>query len=366
MFSVIIPLFNKSAYIERCLQSVYNQTYKNYEVIVINDGSTDNGPDKVKRMINGHSVVINEQLIVGLPERIKSQKNEQLKGKTGEREVIGNKDTTRNIDIRLINQRNLGVSATRNVGVSEARFDYLAFLDADDWWETNYLEEMKKLISEYSEKGIYACSYYIVKNGKKRIANIGIGSDFIKGEIDYFKVYGKTLCMPVWTGATIVNRRIFNLFNGFKPQITLGEDFDLWVRIALQYPVVLLNKPLSNYNQDVVYTNRAVGKLHNPINHILWNLNYLESEEKCKPELKNLIDRLRIYGLIPYYMSKAYRSKAITELQKVDWSHYNSSHLVLKYKIPLPVIKIYYTLKKIGSFSKQFLLRHVYQLSVKH
>ena len=104
MFSIIIPLYNKAAYIQKAIQSILAQTFKQYEIIIVNDGSTDNSLDVV------------------------------------------NTCPLSTVDYQLIDQPNKGVSTTRNNAIKLAKYEYIAFLDADDWWEPTYLEEMKKLI----------------------------------------------------------------------------------------------------------------------------------------------------------------------------------------------------------------------------
>ena len=199
MFSVIIPLYNKASYIEKAIRSVAAQTCRDFELIVIDDGSKDGGFEIAKKLLAALTP------------------------------PLGGWGATC--------QKNQGVSVTRNNGVKLAKYDYIAFLDADDWWATTYLEEMKNLIVQYPEAGIYGSSYYKVKNGKHIQANIGVGEGFQQGLINYFQVYAKTLWMPLWTGATVIKKNIFHENNGFKPTLKLGEDFDLWVRVALKYPV---------------------------------------------------------------------------------------------------------------------------------
>ena len=128
-FSVIIPLYNKAPYVRKALESVCAQTYRDYELIVINDGSTDNS-----------TIVADEYL----------------------KAIDG-------IDYKIINQTNAGVSAARNNGVAQAHADYLAFLDADDWWEPTYLERMAQLIEDYPDAGLYACNYVYYKPGNEYV-----------------------------------------------------------------------------------------------------------------------------------------------------------------------------------------------------
>ena len=324
MFSVIIPIYNKFRHFEKCLISVFNQTFRGFELIIVNDGSTDGSLEILKEIC--HLKFAN------------NEKNHQF--------YYGN------IHVKLVNQENMGVSLARNIGVNKASFDFLAFLDADDWWESTYLEEMKNLLLDYPGAGIYGSNYYLVKNGKKKIANIGVETSFKKGVINYCRIYANTLTMPIWTGATIIPKRIFEFENGFNPILKLGEDFDLWIRVALKYPVVFQNKPLANYNQDVELTNRAVGYLYNPKNHMIWNLEYLAHQETINPDFKHLIDKLRVYILFPYYINNQYHEMAARELKKVNWYNQQLSHKI-KYAFPVLLLKLWHGLMKAGSRLKQ-------------
>ena len=281
MFSIIIPLYNKAVYIEKALQSVFNQTFEKFEVIVVDDGSTDNSLQVCR-------------------------------------------DVARNVstEVRIIEQQNSGVSTARNNGVKIAKYDYIAFLDADDWWKPTFLEEMKMLITEFSEGALYASSYFKVKGDKNISAQIGVPDGFIKGYFDYCKAYVASLWMPVWTGTVILRKDVFNEMQGFKPQLKLGEDFDLWVRVALKYKVVLLNKPLAYYNQDVESQYRGVirDKIYEPATHFIFNLDYLQSEEIENQDLKQLLDNLRVYTLLRYYVQNRYTKELKKEIQKVDFS----------------------------------------------
>jgi glycosyltransferase involved in cell wall biosynthesis len=125
MFSIIIPLYNKALYIAKAIQSVAAQTYQEFELIVIDDGSKDESLEKLR--------VTSYELRENNPDFFAK--------------------------IIIIEQQNQGVSITRNNGVKLAKYDYIAFLDADDWWEPTFFEEMKALIEEFPEGGIYGSSY---------------------------------------------------------------------------------------------------------------------------------------------------------------------------------------------------------------
>ena len=304
MFSIIIPLYNKAAYIEKAIWSVLNQSIKDFELIIVDDGSTDDGMDIVVALISSIDFEVNS------------------------------------IGIRILSQENRGVSAARNLGVRNCKNSYIAFLDADDWWEPSFLREMRQLIIEYPEAGIYGSSYFKYKNGQGLPASIGVRNGFEKGLINYCQVYTKGLYMPLWTGATIIRKSVFEVEDGFKPQLIVGEDFDLWLRIALNHPVALLNKPLAYYNQDVEQAQRAVvfNKLYKPENHFIFNLEYLSSEERTNPDLKALLDMLRVYTLERYRLQNAYPKEYKREIDKVDFSR---QPLMTKVKYILPRILLW-------------------------
>lgn len=316
-FSVVVPLYNKEQYVSKALMSVLSQTFRDFELIVVNDGSTDNSLSVARHVLEGS-------------------------------------------EARIIDQQNVGVSTARNNGVAASIGEYICFLDADDWWEPDFLERMKSLVLEYPEAGIYGCGYYLVKNGKRRVAPIGVPSGFEKGIINYCQVYSTTLCMPLSSISVAIPRPVFNSFDGFKAFLKFGEDFDLWIRIALKHPVVFLNKPLANYNQDVDVASRGTRHLQKPECNILWNWDYLENEEKTNPFLKQLVDNMRVYGLMPYYLSKEYSSAAREQLNKVDWSRQNLKTKRL-YECPIWFLRLRSIYFEIGSKVKQFLLRMISQ-----
>jgi glycosyltransferase involved in cell wall biosynthesis len=319
MFSIVIPLYNKANYIERCLLSVFAQSYNYFEVIIINDGSSDDGPYKVTNFIQSL--------------------NAEQKSK-----------------IIFKQQKNLGVSTARNNGVKIAKRNYIAFLDADDWWEPTFLEEMKSLIDSFPAAGIYGSNYFLIKNKFKQIATVGVESNFSRGLINYCQVYAKTHCMPLWTGATIIRKAIYESENGFKSLLRLGEDFDLWVRVALKYPVCFLNKPLSNYNQDVDHPNRAIGKKYDIKTNYLWNLEYLSEQERTNIDLKNVLDYIRVTSVFNYYLDNNFRPEAMKILDKVDWSLQPKSVYRKFYKTPVWLVKYQNTILRIGSKLKHCLL----------
>lgn len=311
-FSVVIPLFNKAPYVKKALESVFNQTFRDFELIVVDDGSTDNSFSIVREVIEGAGV-----------------------------------------DHQLIRQDNAGVSTARNNGVTASCGEYICFLDADDWWAPNFLERMDWLIKAYPDAGIYGVNYYIVSRGKQRIA-LHIPST---GYINYCDCYRK-LQMPLTSISIAIPKDVFRTMGGFKPHLKLGEDFDLWIRIALSRKVAYLDEPLAYYFQDSNPVWRGTGHLTAPEAHMLWNLGYLESEEKSNPDYKRLVDELRIRGLLSYYLSDKYREPARKELAKVNWKKQPIA-VCLRYKCPVSFLKFWRNLKIRGSRIKQRIIKHI-------
>lgn len=123
-FSIIIPLYNKEKYIQRAVDSVLNQTYQNFELIIVDDGSTDGSLSAIKNY-------------------------------------------TGNPKIRIISQNNKGACSARNTGINSAMYKYIIFLDADDAWMENFLKEICNLINQYPDCGIYATSFQRILSSKK-------------------------------------------------------------------------------------------------------------------------------------------------------------------------------------------------------
>jgi len=205
-FTVIIPLYNKEPYIKRALETVLNQTYDNFEIIIIDDGSTDEGV-----------------------------------------RIVSSIQDTR---IKVFSQINSGVSAARNRGALLAKNQYLAFLDADDTWEPNFLQEISNLIDEFPYAGIYATNNkFIYPSGKVMLESF---SDLFNGNNigiieDYFGLFAKIQKSPFSNSNLCIPKKIYDEFGGYKEGVKLTEDSDLWCRIALKYDVAFSVKPLANY-----------------------------------------------------------------------------------------------------------------------
>ena len=374
-FSVIIPLYNKAPYIRKALESVFAQTYTDYELIIVDDGSTDGSADIAEAILQEAIGTKNSEADLSSPPRLIASS-----------------------PYRLLKQKNAGVSAARNNGFSVSSAEYIAFLDADDWWAPTYLERIAQLINDYPDAGLYACNYVYYKPGKTHVA-----LNIPTGYINYPKAYYESNAMPVWTGAAMMPRKVFEEMGGFSLGIKLGEDFLLWSKIALRYPVAFLNEPLAYYNNDVPATLRATRNLHAPEHHMLFRLELaFGNEEECKVESvkckgtknevkddrlkvkgkkngeaeipastlytlhltptkddwKLLLDKLRINGLLEYWISKEYHNQATEELQKVDWSQQPNSMKRI-YKTPIWLLKLKRMVMQVGSWCKQRIIKAI-------
>ncbi|MCQ2344351.1 MAG: glycosyltransferase family 2 protein [Paludibacteraceae bacterium] len=307
IISVIIPLYNKIRFVEQTLQSIFAQTYQDYEIIIINDGSTDGSAELVERLIDGHH------------------------------------------NCKLIHQANAGVGVARNNGVNASNGEYLCFLDADDWWEPTFIEEMASFSNEYPDAGLWACNYIYYKPGKTHI-----GVKHPTGYINYPKCYFKNEGMPVWTGAVMMQRKVFDEMGGFPVDIKLGEDFLLWSKIAHHYKIAFLDKALSYYNNDIQPSLRATRNLHSPYNNMLWHVDDLITDN----DWRLLIDKLRVNGLLEYWLSKEYHNIAKIELDKVDWSKQQKCIIKL-YNSPIWFLKAKGYVMKLGSTTKHLIIRFI-------
>lgn len=205
--SVIMPLYNKEPYIARALRSVLSQTVSPGEIIVVNDGSTDGSEDVVKQ--------------------------------TGGRIV-------------LINQSNSGVSSARNRGVKEAHGDLIAFLDADDEWKPSFLETVTSLAEAYPRCGAYTTNYEIVLGKKTRLPLFkGLPPFPWAGLIDRYFFVAASGEPPITASSCCVPKDVFVEMGGFREGKRMGEDVDLWGRIALRYPLAFSSVVGASYHHDV-------------------------------------------------------------------------------------------------------------------
>ena len=285
MISVVIPLYNKAQSIEATLQSVFSQTYTDYEVIVVDDGSTDN------------SLQVAENLVRGL--HISKCK----------------------LKIRIIKQQNAGVSAARNTGIREAKGKYVAFLDADDYWEPDFLAEMAKLIADYPGRSIYGLGCAQVQKGE----NVSRQGDYYRGistwSYDTMAFTGSSAC---------VDRDDAIAVGLFDTRMTHGEDLDMWWRLMLMHGGASDKRPYAYYIQDA--ENRAMHRIAPLEKHIPYYTEKYAEARAQNAEFRQFFDTEMIYRLYPYMFDRRYRKDAQRIAKLFDYSQLKwTMHFRMKY-----------------------------------
>lgn len=199
-FSVVIPLYNKAHTIVSTMATVINQIYKNFEVIIVDDGSTDNGVQLIR-------------------EHFKDPR------------------------IRIIHQENAGVSAARNRGIDEARGEWVAFLDGDDEWHPEYLSIMRCAIEKFPQ-AVMISSAGLIHNADGRLS-YRIANKYMNRIImvDYFE----NPSVFSHTSSTVVNRKIANQTNLFPKGMKCLEDFAFFYQMAMLGNFVYVGLPISKY-----------------------------------------------------------------------------------------------------------------------
>ena len=205
MISVVIPLYNKEHQILKTLESVLRQSYTDYEIVIVNDGSTDQSVEKIKELTDPR--------------------------------------------IRMIHQNNAGVSAARNRGIKESRGEYIAFLDADDEWKSNYLSSIADLINRHHDCDVFTVAYEFKDeygNTKPSVIRCkNLNNENCLSE-NYFHI-ASISDAPLWTSAVVASKSSLIECGGFPEGVTSGEDLITWAKLASGYKIARLNETLAVY-----------------------------------------------------------------------------------------------------------------------
>ena len=281
-FSIVIPLYNKEHYIVNTIQSVLEQSFQDFEIIVVNDGSTDTSLNSLNAFNDSR--------------------------------------------IQIFTIKNQGVSYARNYGIEKAKANYIAFLDADDLWLNNHLEQLKKLTEDFPNCGLYANAYV------KKIGEITLESDYIdipkswNGIVkDYFK--SSQFSCIAWTSAVMVPKKILEEFNNFDEKITLGagEDINLWIKIALQHQIAFNNNVTAIYN---LHADNRISNSNTNLRQFL-DLDVYEEAAKSNASLKKYLDLNRFSIALQY--------KLVDNKKQMDFylKHLDKSNLNAKQRFIL-------------------------------
>ena len=203
-FSVIIPLFNKEKYIENALKSILNQTFLDYEIIIVNDCSTDESITKIEAHLSDKIQLIHHQ-------------------------------------------KNKGLSATRNTGIVNAKANYVTYLDADDLWKPTFLETIHRMICNFPEAKIFGTNYEEVY-GEKIIKPVNgsenLAPDF-EGIIDFFSI---NLKQGIYNhGSVCFHKSVFEKVGYYDEQIRFSQDIDFNIRANYYFKLAYSNTNQMSY-----------------------------------------------------------------------------------------------------------------------
>lgn len=283
--SVIIPLFNKAPFIERALRSVAAQTFADFEIIVVDDGSTDGGLTIVEQFTDSR--------------------------------------------LRIVGQENAGPGAARNRGLREARGEFVAFLDADDEWLPEYLAESLKRFDEYGEQvGAVSSGYvdHVSGSSKEKLwrrRGIRDGIAQVTPHTDPWRVVSKLAYMSPCT--TVARTSIVRKWSGFydREKCLFAEDAVLWLKVLLNEKVAFELTPRVIFHTEASSLSRNLNKMR-PIEPFL--IDPSEIEAACPETLRPLLRRFLairaaktacVFGYWGHWREAASLMKRFTK--PVDW-----------------------------------------------
>jgi glycosyltransferase involved in cell wall biosynthesis len=246
-FSIVIPVYNKEKFVAKTIESVLNQTFTDYEIIIVNDGSTDQSEAKISTFNDNR--------------------------------------------IKYYSKKNEGVALARNFGIEKATADYICFLDADDYWYPTFLETMQRYSSELPEQKVFAAAIEIETKNKTISAHYSIPSTSDFEIVNFFDASQKECAL--WTSSVCIHKSVFEKIGDFDTNIKHGEDTELWIRIGLQFTIVFIRKILSRY----VYDEKSISRNSNYYFE-QYTFDKYAVEEKKNPALKKYMDLNRFSAVI--------------------------------------------------------------------
>lgn len=205
MFSIVMPYYKNAHIVKRSVDSIIAQTVKDFELLIVDDGSEDNIDD-----------------------------------------IISEYGDSR---ITVLHKKNGGVSSTRNFGISNAKGEYVCFLDSDDAWCEDHLEELSSMIDKYPENSFFITSHLRIGNSEVSSSDALVGYEDVFVEEDFIR-----LCFAgnevIHTNSVCLKREFLMADELFNTSASIGEDTDLWFRCAMRSPVVVSKKVTTKYYRD--------------------------------------------------------------------------------------------------------------------
>lgn len=295
--SVIVPVYKVEKYLPECIESILAQTFTDFELILVDDGSPDNS------------------------------------GK------ICDDYASRDPRIRVFHKENGGVSSARNLGIKNAQSDYIAFLDSDDWWKPEFLEKMLALAQKYPQAGCCCCCWmtFSTQTGE---SIPGFLPGWKLGDmrlIDMLSHSAGKGHFPIWTGAVLLKKNILNEIGRFDETLMASEDCKVWFEFVLRAPVAYLNDSLAFYRKDVPAENKprwASGRKRTDIErHWVSHLAQYSNLERTNPTVKLFLDRFRLYCLLAYRNDESCKDTFLRVYKEIDRKSFTWQYRIA-YSVP--------------------------------
>jgi len=299
-FSIVIPVYNKQKDIKKTLESVLKQTFIDYEIIVVNDGSTDNSEDIILSVTDSR--------------------------------------------IRYFKTENKGASSARNFGIEKSAGAVVAFLDADDYWFPNHLEVLYDLYQTYTEAVLFAARYEFFHPNEtvEKIELPGIDANF-KGLLkNIFAISLKY--RPLCSSCVAIKKDVFYKIGAFDTTISknaVGEDTDMWTRIAIKYPIAYSGKTTARY---ILGASNRISNVKT-LQQSFLRLDKFREEEKSNYSLSRFLNIYRASYALKFKLA------GHTEGFNLYYKEITPAGIPLKTKVllilPRPFLKLLFNLKQI-------------------
>lgn len=289
ILTVIIPTYNRADLLIEAIKSVLHQSFTQYEIIVVDDGSVDSTKDLIKNYSN-HVIYIPIPHS-GLPAK------------------------------------------ARNVGVENAKGKYIAFLDSDDQWCEDKLEKQIKMLQEHANIGLICSNAFIIDNSSK--SRLFFPYDTFNSKRDY---YGLIKDNFIITSSCIVKKELLERVGPFSEDNILRgiEDYNLWLKVGMVSDIYYMHEPLCFYRMH----EKRISNEHQIIPHYLALIhmfsqiinsgisNTIQNPKKVEKEIQNKIFSLKL-ALLPLYFSYCEKRKAMSLFRELIGTYFEHTPKIL-------------------------------------
>lgn len=317
LVSVIVPNYNGGAFIEQALDSIVAQSYTNIEIIAVDDGSSDDSAE--------------------ILEHYKSTEPR----------------------MKVVFQENSGVAVARNVGIGCATGDYIAFLDSDDYWHPEKLSLQIKFLEKSPSFAVCFSSFLVwlpedrahYRSPENIYSAIAVHKNLDLDDAYSGWIYHILLQdVYVWTGTVVIRREIFDEVGCFNEDLKIGEDHDLWLRIANKHKMAKLNFPTALYRTNPA---SVTGRVH--------------SKNYAALVVEDAITTMGLKSSNGVGISKEEASSILYKLwfryaYHCYWnSHFSLAHSAfgktLKHKVSLKAVLYYFLTLRVNIFLSKWIIR---------